>query len=263
MIQEILHNKIKNSITELYSISEHMLQFQNTRKDFVGDITLVVFNLLPFSKKDAEHTAKQIGEYLIKNVSEISSYNVIKGFLNIEISKDFWFKSFLDAYKSSNYGIVKVIEGAPTYLVEYSSPNTNKPIHLGHLRNNFLGYSVAEILKASGKNVKKVQIINDRGIHICKSMVAWQEFGNKETPSSTNMKGDHLVGKYYVEFEKHYKKQIAELIALGMNMKEAEKEAPIYKKAQEMLIKWEANDVLVRNLWKKMTSTFTGHMEKE
>ncbi len=254
MTQEILHNKIKNSIAELYSISKHMLQFQNTRKDFVGDITLVVFNLLPFSKKDAEHTAKHIGDYLIKNFSEINSYNVVKGFLNIELSKDFWFKSFLDSYKSSNYGIVKVVEDAPTYLVEYSSPNTNKPIHLGHLRNNFLGYSVAEILKASGKNVKKVQIINDRGIHICKSMVAWQEFGNKETPSSTNIKGDHLVGKYYVEFEKHYKKQIAELIASGMNVKEAEKEAPIYKKAQEMLIKWEANDVLVRNLWKKMNS---------
>ena len=254
MIQEILHKQIKKALTELYLASEQRIQFQNTRKDFAGDVTLVVFSLLDVSKKNAEQTAEEIGDYLIKNVPEVAGFNVVKGFLNIEISKDFWFRNFVNVYNIFDYGIVQVVEDAPTYLVEYSSPNTNKPIHLGHLRNNFLGYSVAEILKASGKNVKKVQIINDRGIHICKSMVAWQEFGNGETPGSSNIKGDHLVGKYYVEFDKQHKKQIAELIKLGMGESEAGKEAPIFKKAQEMLIKWEKRDVEVRNLWKKMNA---------
>ena len=252
MIQAILHNKIARVLTGLYLVPEQSIQFQNTRVDFDGDITIVVFSLLSYSNKGPEETAEEIGNYLIRDISEIVDFNVVKGFLNLEISKDFWFHSFLDAYNISDYGLVRAKEYSPTYLVEYSSPNTNKPIHLGHLRNNFLGYSVAEILKASGKNVKKVQIINDRGIHICKSMVAWQQFGNGETPQSSGIKGDHLVGKYYVEFDKHYKKEIAELISLGMDRQQAEKESIIFKKAQEMLVQWEAKDAEVRDLWQMM-----------
>ena len=254
MIEQILHKEIEKALIKLYAASEQSIQFQNTRKEFAGDITVVVFSFLGVSKKGAEQTAEELGSYLKENVAEISNFNVVKGFLNLEISKDFWFNHFVNIYNTTDYGIVKVAEKSPTYLVEYCSPNTNKPIHLGHLRNNFLGYSVAEILKASGKNVKKVQIINDRGIHICKSMIAWQEFGNGETPVSSGIKGDHLVGKYYVEFDKHYKKEISELIASGMEKEQAEKEAPIFKKAQEMLVKWEAKDVEVRALWEKMNA---------
>ncbi len=254
MIEQILHKEIEKALVKLYAASEQSIQFQNTRKEFAGDITVVVFSFLGVSKKGAEQTAQELGSYLKENVAEISNFNVVKGFLNLEISKDFWFNHFVNIYNTADYGIEKVAEKSPTYLVEYCSPNTNKPIHLGHLRNNFLGYSVAEILKASGKNVKKVQIINDRGIHICKSMIAWQEFGNGETPVSSGIKGDHLVGKYYVEFDKHYKKEISELIASGMKKEQAEKEAPIFKKAQEMLVKWEAKDVEVRALWEKMNA---------
>lgn len=252
MIKKILYIEIEKALNELYFASGQDIQFQNTRKDFDGDITLVVFPLLKASKKGAEHTAKEIGGYLMKNVQEVINFNVVKGFLNLEISKDYWFNHFINAYNITNYGIVESDVSSPTYLVEYSSPNTNKPIHLGHLRNNFLGFSVAEILKASGKNVKKVQIINDRGIHICKSMVAWKDFGNGETPETSNIKGDHLVGKYYVEFDKHHKKEIADLMASGMKKEQAEKESVIFKKAQEMLIKWEEKDSEVRNIWQKM-----------
>jgi arginyl-tRNA synthetase len=252
MIQQILHKEIDKALTELYSVANQVIQFQNTRKDFLGDITLVVFPLLRVSKKGAEQTAEELGDYLKENVSEVVDFNVVKGFLNLEISKDFWFNSFVNVYNTVDYGLVKSSKESIVYLVEYSSPNTNKPIHLGHLRNNFLGYSVAEILKASGKNVKKVQVINDRGIHICKSMIAWQDFGNGVTPESSSIKGDHLVGKYYVEFDKHYKKEISELIASGIAKEQAEKEAPIFKKAQEMLVKWEAKDIEVRSLWEKM-----------
>ena len=252
MIKEILHKEIENALNDLYSVSNQKIQFQNTRKEFSGDVTLVVFPLLKASRKGAEETAQELGEYLNMNVDEVIGFNVVKGFLNLEISKDFWFRQFVDIYYKVDYGIVKVVKDSPTYLVEYSSPNTNKPIHLGHLRNNFLGFSVSEILKASGKNVKKVQIINDRGIHICKSMIAWKLFGNGETPDSSGIKGDHLVGKYYVEFDKHYKKEVAELIELGMERNQAEKESPLLKKAQEMLIKWESKDIEVRNLWQKM-----------
>ena len=252
MIQELLHNKIIQELYNLYSCSDQNIQFQNTRIDFDGDITIVVFSLLKFSKKGPEDTAQEIGNHLIKNVPEIINFNVIKGFLNLEISKQFWFNSFITIYNVPDYGIEMPSKDSATYLVEYSSPNTNKPIHLGHLRNNFLGYSVAEILKASGKNVKKVQIINDRGIHICKSMVAWEEFGNGETPKSSGIKGDHLVGKYYVKFDKHHKKEIAELISSGMSKEQAEKESPIFMKAQDMLVKWERKDLHVRDLWQKM-----------
>jgi arginyl-tRNA synthetase len=252
MIEEILKQEIEKCLAELYSATEQSIQFQKTRKDFEGDITLVVFPLLRASKKGPEQTAEEIGSYLKEKVKEVADFNVVKGFLNLEITQEYWYNQFVTTYNTDDYGVVKADENAPTYLVEYSSPNTNKPIHLGHLRNNFLGYSVAEIIKASGKNVKKVQVINDRGIHICKSMVAWQDYGNNETPESSGIKGDHLVGKYYVEFDKQYKKEIIDLVAKGKDEKEAEKEAPIFKKAQEMLLRWEANEPDVRALWEKM-----------
>ena len=252
MIKKILSIAIGKALSELYSANTQNIQFQRTKKGFKGDITLVVFPFLQFSRKSAEQTSNEIGYFLKENVDEVSSFNVVKGFLNIQINKEFWFNQFVDIYHISDYGIIKSSKDSPVCLVEYSSPNTNKPIHLGHLRNNFLGYSVAQIIKASGKKVKKVQIINDRGIHICKSMVAWQDFSNGETPDSSGIKGDHLVGKYYVEFDKIYKREIEELVASGMQKGEAEKEAPILKKAQDMLVRWEAKDPIVRSLWRKM-----------
>ena len=252
MIEEILKQEIEKCLAELYSATEQSIQFQKTRKDFEGDITLVVFPLLRASKKGPEQTAEEIGNYLKEKVKEVSDFNVVKGFLNLEITQEYWYNQFITAYNTDDYGVVKADENAPTYLVEYSSPNTNKPLHLGHIRNNLLGYSVAEIIKASGKNVKKVQVINDRGIHICKSMVAWQDYGNGETPESTGLKGDHFVGKYYVEFDRYYKKEIADLVADKMELKDAEKQAPIFKKAQEMLRSWEAKEPTVITLWKKM-----------
>ena len=252
MITQILSIEIEKALTKLYSAKGQSIQFQKTRKEFDGDITLVVFSLLSVSKKGAEQTADEIGSYLKENVTEVINFNVVKGFLNLEIAKEFWFNQFLNVYNVADYGLARIDDNAPTYLVEYSSPNTNKPIHLGHLRNNFLGYSIAEIIKASGKKVKKVQVINDRGIHICKSMVAWLEFGNNETPESSGKKGDHLVGEYYIEFDNRYKKEIADLVDSGIERKQAEKEAPILIKAKEMLLKWEAKDVEVRALWKKM-----------
>ena len=252
MIEKILFKHVKKALDYLYTSSETNIQFQKTRKDFDGDLTLVVFPLLSISKKGAEQTANDIGAFLKENVEEVTDFNVIKGFLNLEISNRFWFRHFAEIYSTINYGTVQADENSPTFLVEYSSPNTNKPIHLGHLRNNFLGYSVAEILKASGKKVIKVQIINDRGIHICKSMVAWQCFGNGETPQSSGIKGDHFVGKYYVKFDTQYKKEIQEMTNLGMKKDQAEKEAPIYRMAQNMLVKWESKDPKVRSLWQKM-----------
>ncbi len=252
MIEEILKQEIEKCLAALYSATEQSIQFQKTRKDFEGDITLVVFPLLRASKRGPEQTAEQIGEYLKEKVIEVADFNVVKGFLNLEITQEYWYNQFVTAYNTDDYGVVSSVENAPTYLVEYSSPNTNKPLHLGHIRNNLLGYSVAEIIKASGKNVKKVQVINNRGIHICKSMVAWQDFGNGETPESSGLKGDHLVGKYYIEFDKNYKKEIADLVADKMELKDAEKQAPIFKKAQEMLRSWEAKEPIVIALWKKM-----------
>ena len=254
MIEEILKQEIQKCLAELYLATEQSIQFQKTRKDFKGDVTLVVFPLLRASKKGPEQTAEEIGNYLKEKVAEVAGFNVVKGFLNLEITQEYWYNQFVLAYNIADYGTVKIAKNAPTYLVEYSSPNTNKPLHLGHIRNNLLGYSVAEIIKASGKNVKKVQIINDRGIHICKSMVAWQDFGNGETPKSTEMKGDHFVGKYYVEFDKQYKIEVADLVAGGMDQKEAEKEASIFKKAQEMLLSWEAKEPTVIALWEKMNA---------
>ena len=253
MIETILHKKINEILINLYGDNDYSIQFQSTRKEFEGDITLVVFPFTRFSKLSPEITAQKIGELLAK-LDLIDSFSVIKGFLNLVISNKFWLSEFSKSTFEDNYGFVDIDENSPNYLVEYCSPNTNKPIHLGHIRNNLLGFSLANILKASGKNVKKVQIINDRGIHICKSMIAWQEFGEDETPESSGLKGDHLVGKYYVMFDRQYKKEVAELIEQGIESKLAEEKAPILLKAKEMLLKWEAKDKEVIALWKKMNS---------
>jgi len=226
------------------------LQIQKTRKEFEGDYTLVVFPLLRSSRKSPEATATEIGERIVADNPEIGGFNVIKGFLNLTLSPAFWAARFAEIVSAENYG-----QAAPTgrtVMIEYSSPNTNKPLHLGHIRNNLLGYSVASILKANGHNVIKVNLVNDRGIHICKSMLAWQLYGGGETPESSGMKGDHLVGKYYVEFDKHYKAEIAELVAGGMSEEEAKHKAPIMLAAQEMLRRWEAKDPEVYALWEKM-----------
>lgn len=253
MIETILHKKIYEILIDLYGDNDYDIQFQSTRKEFEGDITLVVFPFTRFSKLSPEITAQKIGEFLSK-LDIINSFSVIKGFLNLVISNKFWLLEFSKSTFEDNYGFVDIDKNSPNYLVEYCSPNTNKPIHLGHIRNNLLGFSLANILKASGKNVKKVQIINDRGIHICKSMLAWQEFGDGETPESSGLKGDHLVGKYYVMFDHQYKKEVAELIKKGADSKIAEEKAPILLKAKEMLLKWEAKDKEIIDLWKKMNS---------
>ncbi len=239
------------SVEALYgAVDKSQLQLQKTRKEFEGDFTLVTFPLLKLSRKSPEATANEIGEHIVANTPQISSFNVIKGFLNLVLAPAFWAECFKEIAAAENYG-----DAAPsgrTIMIEYSSPNTNKPLHLGHIRNNLLGYSVAQILKANGHNVIKVNLVNDRGIHICKSMLAWQLYGQGETPASSGMKGDHLVGKYYVEFDKHYKAQIKELVAEGMSEDDAKKKAPIMLQAQEMLRKWEAKDKEVYDLWQTM-----------
>lgn len=231
-------------------LDENLIQIQPTRKEFEGSHTLVCFPLSRFSKLNPEQTAGAVGVYMQENSELVSGYNVVKGFLNIVIADKVWLQITSDILNTPNYGFKA--ETGREVMVEYSSPNTNKPLHLGHLRNNFLGYSVSQILKANGNKVHKVQIINDRGIHICKSMVAWQTFGEGETPESAKMKGDKLVGKYYVIFDQKYKAQIAELVESGKSKEEAEKEAPLIKEAQEMLLKWEEKDPETYALWEKM-----------
>ena len=243
-IAQLITESTKKAILQLYDkeVSIDSIQLQQTRKEFDGDITLVVFPFVKLARKAPEQVANDIGEVLIEVVPEIIAFNSVKGFLNLVISDTYWLSSFNSALlEGSKYALSKKASLAHI-MVEYSSPNTNKPLHLGHLRNNFLGYSVAEILKAKGHKVSKVQIINDRGIHICKSMLAWEKFGNGETPESAGMKGDKLVGKYYVAFDKAYKAEIAVLVQGGMEKDLAEKEAPIMKEAQEMLLKWESKD---------------------
>lgn len=253
LLKEELSAKAIEAIKTLFDadIDPDQVSFQKTRKEFEGDITLVVFPLTRVSKKSPEETANAIGNYLTTNVSQVEKFNVIKGFLNLSISSKDWLKWFASVQKEPNYGLAAPNSGR-TVMVEYSSPNTNKPLHLGHIRNNLLGYSVAEILKANGHKVIKTQIINDRGIHICKSMLAWQKWGNGETPASSGLKGDKLVGKYYVMFDKMYKEEVQELVQNGQNKEEAEKHATIMKEAQEMLRKWEAKDPEVYQLWEMM-----------
>lgn len=249
-IQEVLLSKVKEAVQSIYGKELPTVEFQPTRKDFEGDITVVIFPMLRVVKGNPEHIGNEIGTYLLERVPALSGYNVIKGFLNLVLSDGFYLDFFNTIKDSQHFGFVS--ESKDAVMVEYSSPNTNKPLHLGHIRNNLLGYAVAEILKAAGKKVYKTQIINDRGIHICKSMVAWQKFGNGETPESTGLKGDKLVGNYYVAFDKAYKEQIAQLVALGIDPKVAEKDASIIQEAQEMLVKWEAGDPETVALWKTM-----------
>ncbi len=239
------------TISELYNIVPERLEIQNTRKEFEGQYTLVTFPLIKELKKKPEDIGNEIGNALLSQ-NIISQFNVVKGFLNLSFPDSFWLENLTKISLDKAFGFVKNNPDPKSVMVEYSSPNTNKPIHLGHIRNNLLGYSVANIFKAAGHKVQKIQIINDRGIHICKSMIAWEKFGNGETPKSSGMKGDHLVGKYYVEFDQHYREEIKELIAKGQSEDDAKKNAPLFKEAQEMLVKWEAGDEQVRDLWAKM-----------
>ena len=251
-LSQILTPQIEKAVSALFGVTIDKIEFQATRREFEGDITMVIFPLLKLVKSNPVELGNKIGTYLVENVAEVEKFNVVSGFLNIVISDKYYLDFFANTRGIENFGFVSPKENEKAILVEYSSPNTNKPLHLGHVRNNLLGYSVAEIIKASGKKVYKTQIINDRGIHICKSMLAWEKFGNNETPETSNMKGDKLVGKYYVEFDKAYKSQINELMQQGKSEDEAKKQAPIIVEAQEMLQKWEAGDEQVMNLWRMM-----------
>ena len=253
-IQNILETKVKEGFLALYNTEIPSVEFQATRKEFLGDVTIVIFPMLRYQKGNPVKIGEDLGAFLVENVSEITNYNVVKGFLNLVISDTYYLNFFNTIYTNTRFGFVSAKADEKAMLVEYSSPNTNKPLHLGHVRNNLLGYAVAEIIKASGKKVYKTQIINDRGIHICKSMLAWQKFGNGESPASTGLKGDKLVGNYYVKFDQEYKKQIGNLVATGISEEEAKKQAPIILEAQEMLLQWEAGDEKVVELWKKMNS---------
>ncbi len=250
-LQEVLEQKVQLAVKSIFDADLPSVEFQPTRKDFEGDVTVVVFPMLRVIKGNPVQIGTEIGEYLVENVDEVSKFNVVKGFLNLVITDSYYLNFFNLISSKPTYGYAKA-DSKDAVMVEYSSPNTNKPLHLGHIRNNLLGYSVAEILKAAGHKVYKTQIINDRGIHICKSMLAWQKFGEGETPESSGLKGDHLVGKYYVAFDKAYKSEIQELVSEGKDKEIAEKEAPILVEAQEMLRKWEAGDDEVVALWKKM-----------
>ena len=251
-LQATLEHHVKSAIQHHFGATLETVEFQATRKEFAGDITVVVFPMLRVVKGNPVQIGTQIGEYLVEHVDVVKNFNVVKGFLNLEIEDAYYLEFFNNIKNEEHFGFLQPDPKAKAIMVEYSSPNTNKPLHLGHIRNNLLGYSVAEILKASGKQVYKTQIINDRGIHICKSMLAWQRYGNEETPTSTGLKGDKLVGNYYVKFDQEYKKEIKHLIFEGKTEEEAKKEAPILLDAQLMLQKWEAGDAEVVALWNKM-----------
>lgn len=251
-LSQILTSHIEKAVNELFGITPEKVELQATRREFEGDITMVIFPLLKLIKSNPVELGNKIGQYLVENSEIVKRFNVVSGFLNIVISDEYYISFFNGIKKDENYGYVSPAQGDKAVMVEYSSPNTNKPLHLGHVRNNLLGYSVAEIIKASGKKVYKTQIINDRGIHICKSMLAWQKFGNGQTPESTGLKGDKLVGNFYVEFDKAYKEEINQLIAKGLTEDEAKKKAPLILEAQDMLRKWEAGDKEVVALWEMM-----------
>ena len=251
-LQEILLENTKKAIAEHYGQQIENIEIQLTRKEFEGDYTLVLFPLLKLIKAKPEQIGEVLGSYLTKHVAEVTAYNVVKGFLNLSIADSYFLSFFGEIAAQDRYGTTPVTSESPAMIVEYSSPNTNKPLHLGHIRNNLLGFAMAKILEGTGKRVYKTQIINDRGIHICKSMVAWQRFGKGETPESLGMKGDKLVGKYYVLFDKAYKEEIAQLIAEGKSKEVAEREAPIFLEAQQMLRLWEQGDAATLALWKQM-----------
>ena len=250
----IIQEAVIAAVKELYGqeIPEKLATLQKTRAEFEGNLTLVVFPFLKMSKKAPEATAEEIGQYLKEHCSAVSGYNVVKGFLNLSIGGNAWINVLNEIDANPHYGEKPVTEKSPLVMIEYSSPNTNKPLHLGHVRNNLLGWSLAQIMTANGNKVVKTNIVNDRGIHICKSMLAWLKWGNGETPETSGKKGDHLIGDYYVAFDKHYREEVKELMAKGMSEEEAKNEAPLIKEAHEMLVKWEQNDPEVRGLWRKM-----------
>ena len=253
-LETILGTVVAEAVKTLYGLETEakQIQLQKTKKEFEGDLTAVIFPFVKAARKSPEQTGQEIGEFILKNNPVVSSYNVIKGFLNLSINKSYWLETLNLIHKDAGFGIKKATDASPLMMIEYSSPNTNKPLHLGHVRNNLLGHSIAEIQKANGWKVVKTNIVNDRGIHICKSMLAWKLFGNGETPLSSGMKGDHLVGKYYVIFDQAFKAEIKELIEKGMTEEEAKKSAPLILEAQQMLLAWENNDPEVRHLWETM-----------
>lgn len=260
-LKQIASEAIKKTVQKTYQIQTEKLEIQNTRKEFEGEYTLVTFPLIKELRKKPEEIGNEIGNALLSE-KIITGFNVIKGFLNMSFPDEFWLQGLIENSNNPEFGYIKNNPNPKSVMVEYSSPNTNKPIHLGHIRNNLLGYSVAQIFKAAGHKVQKIQIINDRGIHICKSMIAWKKFGNGETPESTGMKGDHFVGKYYVEFDKHYRQEIKDLMDAGQSEDDSKKNASLFLEAQEMLRKWEAGDKEVRDLWKKMNGWVYDGFEK-
>ena len=255
-IQREIITAVIQAVKEIYGtdVPEKMVQLQNTKEGFEGNLTLVVFPFLKISRKKPEDTAHDIGQWLQQNCEAVSQFNVVKGFLNLVIAPAAWISLLADINADEHFGEKQATAESPLVMIEYSSPNTNKPLHLGHVRNNLLGWSLAQIMAANGNRVVKTNIVNDRGIHICKSMLAWLKWGNGETPESAGKKGDHLIGDYYVAFDKHYREEIRELVAQGMDEEKAKQEAPLIKEAHEMLVKWEQNDPEVRALWEKMNS---------
>jgi arginyl-tRNA synthetase len=255
-IEALISKAAQEAVKALYGMdaTEKMVQLQKTRSEFEGNLTLVVFPFVKAAKKSPEQTAQEIGEYLQANCVAVEKFNVVKGFLNLSVGDGAWLKLLEAIDQDENFGMKQATDDSPLVMIEYSSPNTNKPLHLGHVRNNLLGWSLAQIMAANGNKVVKTNIVNDRGIHICKSMLAWLKWGNGETPESSGKKGDHLIGDYYVAFDKHYREEIKELVAQGMDEEKAKQEAPLIKEAHEMLVKWEQEDPEVRALWEKMNN---------
>jgi len=255
-IETLISKAAAEAVKALYGMdaTEKMLQLQKTRSEFEGNLTLVVFPFVKAARKSPEQTAEEIGQYLVEHCQAVEKYNVVKGFLNLSVGQGAWLQLLQAIDEDEHFGLKQADEKSPLVMIEYSSPNTNKPLHLGHVRNNLLGWSLAKIMEANGNRVVKTNIVNDRGIHICKSMLAWLKYGNGETPESSGKKGDHLIGDYYVSFDKHYREQVRELVAQGMDEEKAKQEAPLIKEAHEMLVKWEQNDPEVRALWEKMNA---------
>jgi len=255
-IEQQIVSGVVAAVSELYgqTVAESSVQLQKTRPEFEGNLTVVVFPFVKMARKSPEQTAQELGQWLVEHCEAVSACNAVKGFLNLVIAPEAWLQLLADIDRDDCYGLKAACEDSPLVMIEYSSPNTNKPLHLGHVRNNLLGWSLAKIMEANGNRVVKTNIVNDRGIHICKSMLAWQKWGNGETPESSGKKGDHLIGDYYVLFDKHYREQIKELVAQGMDEETAKQEAPLIKEAHAMLVKWEQGDKEVRALWEKMNS---------
>ena len=255
-IENMIADAVKKAVKSLYGqeVPDKMVQVQKTRSEFEGNLTLVVFPFVKMARKSPEQTAQELGSYLVENCDAVERFNVVKGFLNMVIAPAAWLSLLADIDADEHYGMKQATDDSPLVMIEYSSPNTNKPLHLGHVRNNLLGWSLAQIMQANGNRVVKTNIVNDRGIHICKSMLAWLKWGNGETPESSGKKGDHLIGDYYVAFDKHYREEVKELVAKGMDEEQAKQEAPLIKEAHDMLVKWEQNDPEVRALWEKMNA---------